>query len=285
MKKVFGILAVGVLSACSSSNSPGTTAIPTPTSYSYGTGTPVQGGSQQESAANSTQTQTQSVVTAATSGSVQSNATTLSNAPNIPVTVVQALGQALVAQPENPIAQSVVGSISEAHRSGAIVAGCYTVSGNTITYNNCNYSSSGYSYTVNGTLTATSSNITWNITETYDFTSSSDNFHFTGNETGDLNFTTTSTGGTIDGKATVGFAGNETYNGNTYDFAYVAQVTFKSFAWDDTCSTWAVGGKVDVTVTVAVNGNQQVNTGYSNVGYEFTWAGCGSVLVAQGTAG
>ena len=49
MKKVFSILATGVLAACSSSSSNGNSLPPpTPTSYSYGSGSPVATGSQQE---------------------------------------------------------------------------------------------------------------------------------------------------------------------------------------------------------------------------------------------
>jgi hypothetical protein len=284
MKKVFGILAVGALSACGSSNSNGNVTPPTPTTYSYGTGSPVTSGSTQETAANTATTTTQTSVQAATSGSVSNNAATLSSTPDLPILVVGSLGQGQVAMPKNPIAQSMVGSLRDAQRSGALASGCYTVSGNTITYNNCNYSASGYSYSVNGSLTATPTNISWNITATYSFTSASNSINFTGNETGNLNLTTTSTGGTVDGQATVGFSGTEVASGNTYNFAYTAQVTFKQFAWDNTCSTFGTGGKIDVTVTVNVNGST-TNVGYENVGYEFTWNGCGNLLVATGTPG
>ena len=50
--------------------------------------------------------------------------------------------------------------LSAAQTSGSLksallqtVEGCVTQSGNTITYNNCNYGSTGYSYVINGTIT------------------------------------------------------------------------------------------------------------------------------------
>jgi hypothetical protein len=284
MKKVFGILAAGAFAACSSSTTnPGGTP-PTPTTYSYGTGTPVSQGSQQAAAASTAQSQTQSIVSATQSGTVTDNAATLSTAPDLPISLTSDLGAALVALPKNPLS-AMVGSISKATRSGEIVSGCYTVSGNTITYNNCNYSQSGFTYSVNGTLTATATNITWNINVTLTYSSSSDTLNFTGNETGNLNITTTTTGGTIDGTATTGFSGNESAGGNTYNFAYTAQVVFTALTFDNTCDTFVVGGKLAVSVTVAASSGSS-SPGFENFGYQFSWTGCDTgVLVATGTAG
>ena len=38
-----------------------------------------------------------------------------------------------------PQSYDVVGALQKAQKSGTLDTGCYTTSGNTITYNNCNY--------------------------------------------------------------------------------------------------------------------------------------------------
>jgi hypothetical protein len=297
MKRVFGILATGVLAACgsSSSNNNGTTP-PTPTTYSYGSGTPVQAGSGQQTAAGDAQTNTTELVNATQSGSVSSNAQTLSTAPELPNTIIADLGDQAVAL-KNP-AFSVAGKLSRAQRNGSIFlpitdSSCYTVNNNTITYNNCqlNDSAEGITETVNGTLTASATSLTWNINETLTFNNTSDNenFNFQGTATGNLNFTVTSTDVVINGTATDAFSGSFSGSGTTENFAYTAQVVFKSFDISNTCDpdfgAGPISGAFDVSVTAVASNGSAASVGYENFGYEFSWQGCDKVYVAVGTAG
>jgi hypothetical protein len=296
MKKVFGILAAGVLAACGSSSSTGGngTTPPTPTSYSYGTGTPVAAGSQQQTAAGDAQTNTTELVGATQSGTVSSNAQTLSSAPDLPSTIIGDLGDQAVAL-KNP-AFSVAGKLAKAHRNGSIFLplddpSCYTVSNNTITYNNCNLTDSeeGITETVNGTLTATPNSLVWNITEnlTFNDTTDNENFNFQGTATGNLSFTVSTTDVVVSGTATDAFTGVLT--GKTSEnFAYTAQVVFKSFDISNTCDPDFGGGPIsgafDVSVTAVASNGSAANVGYENFGYQFSWQGCDNVYVAVGTA-
>jgi hypothetical protein len=282
MNKISGIVSLCALIACGGTSSGNNaTTPPTPTTYSFGTGTPVQSGTEQATAASTAQSSTAGIVSANASGVTSNNATALSEAPDLPTTITAELGEALIALPD-PVAKAVAGGVAKASKN-ALESGCFTVSGNTITYNNCNLSDSGFSFEVDGTLTATPSNITWNINATESFSSANESINFKGTETGDLSFTTTSGGGSVDGQATTGFAGTESASGDTINFAYTAQVTFKSLAWSNSCDGFFTGGAMDVTVTVAVNGSQPNETGFENLGLEFTWTGCDSLLVATGT--
>jgi hypothetical protein len=281
MKKISEIVSLCALFACGGTSSNNATTPPTPTTYAYGTGTPVQSGSDKATAAQSAQSSTQGVVSANAGSVSSSNAAALSATPDLPTTITAELGEALIALP-NPVAAAIADGAAKASKR-ALESGCYTVSGNTITYNNCSLNDSGVTFDVNGSLTATPSNITWNIDATYGFVSGTDSLNFKGTETGNLAFTTTSGGGSINGQATTGFAGTESASGQTINFAYTAQVTFKSLAWSNSCSGFFTGGAMDVTVTVAVNGSQPNETGFENLGLEFTWTGCNSLLVATGT--
>ena len=297
MKKVFGILAAGVLAACGSSSSSGNngTAPPTPTSYSYGTGTPVQAGTQQQTAAGDAQSNTTELVGATQSGTVSSNAQTLSSAPDFPDTIIADLGDQAVAL-KNP-AFSVAGKLANARRNGSIFLplddpSCYTVSGNTINYNNCNLTDTqdGITETVNGTLTSTPTSLSWNISENLTFNDTTDNesFNFQGTATGNLSFTVSSTDIVISGTATSAFTGSLT--GKTSEnFAYTAQIVFKSFDISSSCDpdfgAGPISGAFDVSVTAVASNGSAASVGYEDFGYEFSWKGCDNVLVAVGSPG
>jgi hypothetical protein len=278
MKKI--LVSLCTLFACGGTSSNSATTPPAPTTYTFGAGQPVQSGTEQANAASNAGSSTQGVVSASSSGASTNNAAALTDVPNLPTDIAAELGEALIAMP-NPVAAAIAGNASNARR--ALQTGCYTVSNNTITYNNCSLSDSGFTFGIDGSLTATPSNVTWNINATYGLVSGTESVNFKGAETGNLNFTTTANGGTISGLATTGFAGNESANNQTINFAYTAQVTFKSLTWSNSCDGFFTGGAMDVTVTVAVNGSQPNETGFENLGLEFTWQGCDNVLVATGT--
>jgi hypothetical protein len=278
MKKI--LVSLCTLFACGGTSNNAVTP-PAPTNYTFGTGAPVQSGSQQASAASNAQSSTQDIVSASSSGASTGNAAALSAAPDLPLEITGELGEGLIAMP-GPVAAAVKGGIANAGRR-ALQSGCFTVSGNTITYNNCSLNENGVTAEVDGSLTATPSNVTWNINLSESAVEGADSFTFKGAETGNLNFTNTANSGTISGLATTGFSGAVTSNNQTINFAYTAQVTFKSLAWSNSCDGFFTGGAMDVTVTVAVNGSQANETGFENIGLEFTWAGCDSVLVATGT--
>ncbi len=293
MKRVFGILATGVLAACGSSSSTGNGLTPpTPTSYTYGSGSPVATGSQQEQAATDANSNTSQVVSAATSGSVSNNAATLSTAPQLPDTITASLGTLGVVANKLPQSYDVVGALRKAQKSGTLDTGCYTTSGNTITYNNCNYDyGTGITYTISGSLTSTPTSLTWNVTAKLTLVSTGSNpvnEVINGNWTGNLTFTSTSTDTVINGTATAAWSGNVTDSQENVDFAFTAAVVFKSLDISTNCDSGggAISGKLDVSVTgVANNGITTAQLGIANYGYEFTWNGCDTVLVAVGSAG
>jgi hypothetical protein len=283
MKKAFGILAASVFAACGSSSSNSQTP-PTPTSYSYGTGTPVATGSQQETAGTEASSSTQAVVTATQTGTVQENAATLSNAPQLPNTIISELGAAQAAN-KNP-AYDVIGNLSKATKSGALDTGCYTVSGNTITYNNCSIGDSSFTYSISGSLTATPTSVTWNIKANYAFNQSGETENVDGTWTGNLTFNVSASDTIVDGTATAAYSGTFSNSSESVSFAYTAQVVFKSLDANVNCDGGGgiASGKLDVSVTAVASNGSAAQEGFENFGYEFTWTGCDTILVATGTA-
>lgn len=297
MKRSLGILAAGALAACSSNNGP---TPPPPTTYTYtGTATtvdPENGTTTQAQAASSAQTNTTSIASAAAANNVSepNNAAALSQAPNLPNTLVAALGDQAAVALKNP-AFAVAGQVSKKGSSIflPIDSACYTVSNNTITFNNgCNsLGSSGITENLGGTLTATLNSISWNVTETLTFNDTEDNDSgtFNGTASGNLQLSGSGSDLIIDGTATDGFTLNFTADGETVNEAFTIQLTFKSLSIDTSqtnCPSGIDGGKLDMSITVA--GTDSSNSGnnfYENGGIEFVWTGCDAVGYIVGVAG
>jgi hypothetical protein len=288
MKKYLAILATLGLAACGSNNTP--PAPPTPTVYTYPTTTQTAtAGSTQANAAQTASSNAGSVVTAAQAGNVTNNAPTLSAAPTIPDDIVADLQSSVGLPKKLPSAASVVGNLNRATKSGTLDTGCYTVSGNTITYNNCDEGSAGFQYTVNGTLTATPTSMTWSIQVSFSITDTEDGSNVAetldGTWDGNLTFsgdTTTS------GTATTAYAISVSDNSTNEQYAYTAQIVFKSLDYNQSCEDGAGdfdSGKLDASVTLVVSGDNTFGeNGLDNFGIEFTWSGCGVVAYADGTA-
>ena len=166
-------------------------------------------------------------------------------------------------------------------RSGELDTGCYTTTGNTLTYNNCNYSGSGYSYTANGTLTATATNCTWNLTFTVSFSGNGETFNWDGVWTGNINYTNTSGGGTLTGSALSRNSGNYSANGQSGSFAWTVGIDFLNLTWATSCD---YGGITGGTLEIRANETGNLNIyGYTKEGIEYTWSGCDTVTVATST--
>ena len=273
MKRCFAILAAGLLAACGGSNSSSVNAPPL-TTFTYSNPAPP------------TTTQTTTAMEASTSvGQVvvsasQGDAASASGAPELADSIgEQALGAAAMAAPRTPTSEAAR-QLAVKTRSGALETGCYTVTGDTLTYNNCSYSSSGYTYTANGTLTATATNVTWNLTFTVSYTSSSETFNYDGNWTGNMTYTSTSTGGTISGSCLSQDSGNFSGSGESGNFAWTVGLDFLGITYSTSCDSG--GGITGGTLEIRANESGTLDLfGYKQAGLEIIWSGCDAVTVAS----
>jgi hypothetical protein len=273
MRKLFLMGCAVLLGACgggnnnNNGNNNGTPGLKT---FSYGT--PQAPTAAQQNTANSAQTQLNSAVKASVNGQV-------SNAASLPSLTDSLAGSlpALMAVPGDPELTTGGPASLIARHTGALNQGCYAVTSSSITYNNCTISGSGFSETLNGSLSVTSSTVTWSLTVTWNYTATNITENGTYNWTGQV----TVTSSTIVGQGRSAFNGHLVSNGTTYDYQYTAGFD-ANLTYQSTPSFCITGGTLEIRRTL----NGSSNAGavpVHDAGAKYTWSGCGSVTVAKGT--
>ena len=276
MKRCLVILAASVLAACSSGSGPGTVNSPALTTFQYTTPAPAT--PTQATTAMTASTDVGQVVVSASSGDTASE----SNAPELADELgSQALGVAAMAAPRSPSAEAAKQLLLK-QRSGQLTTGCYSVTGNTLTYNNCSLTSGGITITANGTLTATTSNVTWNLTFTVSGSSSGETVNWDGVYTGNISYTTTSGGGTITGSALSQNSGSYSGSSGSGSGAWTVGIDFLNVTWATSCDY--TGGITGGTLEIRANATGTFDIyGFKQAGIEYTWSGCDTVTVATST--
>ncbi len=268
MKRCVGILSAAALAACGGSSTPAVNSPPL-TTFTYSA--PQAPTATQQNTANTASTSVSQVVVSTS----PNNPTGASTAPELADSLaVQVLAATAQRSPNSPASQAAL-HLAQKTRSGELATNCYTVSGNTLTYNNCSYSGSGYSETANGTLTATATNVTWNLTFTVSFSDTSGSFNWQGIWTGNINYTATS----IDGFCLSQNSGNASSGGQNETFAWTVGLNFHNITVSTSCD--GGGGIVSGTLEARANASGSINVyGYTQKGIEFVWTGCDAVTVA-----
>jgi hypothetical protein len=266
--KRFGVLSAALLAACGGSSTPSVNAPPL-TTFTYSA--PQTATATQQSTATTASTDVGQIVvsTSPSNPAGASSAPTL--AESLGVSVLEATAQR---SPNSPAAEAAA-RLAQKTRSGEITANCYSVTGDTLTYNNCSYSYNGVSETANGTLTATASTVTWNLTFTVSVTDTSGNFSVQYVSTGNISYTATS----ISGSCVSQYSGTGNYNGQSESFAFTVGIDFLNITISATCD--GGGGIVSGTLEVRANATGSANyLGFTQKGVEYIWSGCDTVSVA-----
>jgi len=276
MKRCFAILAGGLLAACSSGSSgPGTVNSPALTNFTYSNPQPAT--TTQQTTANDASTSVSQVIVSASSG----DAASASSAPELADTIgSEALGAAAIAAPRTPTSDAAK-ELAVRTRSHQLDENCITTTATTVTYNNCSYSASGETITANGSLTATASSVTWNLTFTVSVTSSTETVNWIGDWTGDITYSGSSTSGTwtLNGSCLSQNSGNYTANGQSESFGWTVGLNFLNLTASSSCDSG--GGLVSGTLEVRANESGAFNIyGYTSEGIEYTWTACDTVEVA-----
>jgi hypothetical protein len=274
MRHIAFIGVTALLAACGGSNSSnnnnngGSGGLKT---FNYGS--PQTPSNAQQNTATRAQTQMSAAVNASVNGQVSSAA----SLPTLTDSLASSLPAAIVSVPEDAAFGS--GQPQEflaARRGSALSQGCYTISNSTITYNNCSYSGSGYSGTLNGTETVSAATITWNLTVTWTYSGSGISENGTYNWNGQM----TITASTIKGLGRSTASGHYSGSGVTYDFQYTtgfdADLTYTSNPF---C---IASGTLEIRRTLNSSSNSGA-TPVSDRGAKYTWSGCGAVMIATST--
>jgi hypothetical protein len=270
--RTLGSLGLVVVLACGGGGGNNNNNNGTPGLKTFNYGSPQAPTAAQTNTANKAQTQLNSAVKASVNGQI-SNAASL---PSLTDSLAGSLPNNLLAEPEDPSASIAAEAASVlGHRSGELNTGCYTYTSSSITYSNCTISGSGFSETLNGSLTVGSNSVTWNLTVTYSYSSGSVSANGTYTWTGQLTVTET----TIVGQGRSAFSGHAASGSTTYDYQYTAgfdaNLTYQASPY---CIT---GGTLEIRRTL----NGTSNAGavpVHDAAAKYTWTGCGAVTVAIG---
>ena len=204
-----------------------------------------------------------------------SNPTGAVNAPRLADGIgEQALVAASVAAPNTPIA-AAARQLAIKTRSGELASSCFSVSGDTLTYNDCTFSATGVTIFASGTLTATANTIEWNLTFTGTYSGTAGNESWQGLWTGNVNYTPTS----ISGSCLSQNSGITTSNGSTATNAWTVGLDFLNMTVAPTCD--GGGGIVSGTLEVRANASGSSNPfNLTQKGIEYIWSACDQVSVA-----
>ena len=243
----------------------------TPGLKTFSYGSPQAPTAAQQSTATSAQNQLNNAVKAGVNGQVV-------NAASLPSMTDSLAGSLpnLIAIPDDPAATAEVVASVLGHRSEALNQGCYTFTNSTITYNNCTISGSGFNETLNGSLTASSGSVTWNLTVTYSYSAQNVSANGTYNWTGQLSVTSS----TIVGQGRSSFSGHAASGSTTYDYQYTAGFD-SNLTYQTSPSYCITSGTLEIRRTL----NGTSNAGavpVHDAGAKYTWNGCGAVTVATG---
>ncbi len=274
MRKL-ALAGVVVVLACGggngSSNNNNNNGTPGLKTFSYGT--PQAPTAAQQSTATSAQTQMNNAVKASVNGQV-ANAASL---PSMTDSLASSLPN-LLAVPEDPASLTREGpSALLGQRSAALSTGCYTVTSSSITYNNCTVSASGYTETLNGSLSVGSGTVTWNLTVTFSYSASNISENGTYSWTGQV----TVTSSTIVGQGRSSFNGHYVSGSTTIDYQYTAGFD-ANLTYQSSPSYCITGGTLEIRRTLNSSSNAQA-VPIRDAGAKYTWTGCNTVTVATGT--
>jgi hypothetical protein len=154
--------------------------------------------------------------------------------------------------------------------STAVTAACTTVTTTSVVFANCQESESGYTFTLNGSVTVTNSNtITWDISGSFKGTNQGFSINLGLHQSGTLTVTST----TVSGKSLSEISGNVSGNGQSVDFG-VDTAAMIDLTYNQTCIT---SGTIEVK---RVWSEKPANSPeFADVAVKLSWTGCNTVQV------
>ena len=153
---------------------------------------------------------------------------------------------------------------------------CGTLSGNTVTFNNCTDSSTGFSFTLNGHVSAAAGAVSWDVTGNFSGAENGESFSVTIHEGGNFGVTTTA----FTGNATVEVGGSASAQGQSISFG-VDQAVVVGLNYQTSPSFCVTAG--DIEAKRVWSNRPQGATGLNDAAAKITWSGCNTIQVAHGT--
>jgi hypothetical protein len=255
--KLSAAMSIAVLAACGGSL--GNAAL----SKSFNYGAPAAPTTQETAAATSAQTQLSSTAGFNSAPDATNGAAIIAFADSL---AASALGSAGV-----PMAVAPSGSGSKlALTNGDVYSTCTTVTASSVTFNNCQIVTSGFTVSISGSISVSNGTVSWNISGGVSGTDATSGYtvNVTHHQSGSFTVTATK----VTGDAVSGISGSISAQGQTINFgvdsALVVDLTYQGSPF---CVT---AGTVEVKRVWTVKPNGASGAPFDDVGVKLSWTGC-----------
>ena len=161
--------------------------------------------------------------------------------------------------------------LSHALRSAATVPACTTTTATSVTFTNCTDTESGFSFTLNGTISSTNNVLTWDITGGFAGSDQGVTFNVNIHQSGSLTVTAT----TLSGNGLSEISGSASGSGQTINFG-VSTAALINLTYTPTCVT---SGTIEVKRVWSPRPNGATAAQLPDVAVKLTWTGCDTISV------
>lgn len=160
--------------------------------------------------------------------------------------------------------------------SSAFTSDCTKVAGDTVTFTNCAETDSGFTLTLNGSISASAGTVSWNISGGFSGSNTGVSVNLTVHQEGSMTVTAT----TIKGHGTSDFSGSASGNGQSASFglstAAVVDLTYQ------TAPAYCVtSGTVEVKRVWTERPQGASGPDFADAGVKISWTGCDAYAVAH----
>lgn len=159
---------------------------------------------------------------------------------------------------------------------GFVTQACTTVTADTVTFNNCSDSSTGFTITLNGHISSKAGTVSWDVNGTFSGTSNNVNININVHQDG--TFTVTST--KLTGHAGTTLGGSVSAQGQSASFG-VAQAAIVDLTYQSSPSYCVTSGTVEVKRVWTERPQGATSAQLPDAAVKLTWTGCGSLLVSH----
>ena len=157
----------------------------------------------------------------------------------------------------------------------SVTADCTVVTANKVTFNNCQDTDSGYTFTLNGSVSATTDSVTWDINGAFSGSSQGYTINLNLHQSGTLTVTTT----TVKGKALSEISGSVSGGGQSASFG-LDTAAMVDLTYNQSCVT---AGTIEVKRVWSEKPSGASGPDFADVAVKLSWTGCNTVQVQHST--
>lgn len=162
--------------------------------------------------------------------------------------------------------------------TSAVTSDCTSVTGDTVKFTNCAQTDSGFTLTLNGTVSARAGTVTWDVSGGFSGSNGGVNVNINVHQQG----TITVTASTIKGQATSDFGGSASGNGQSVSFG-LSTAALIDLTYQTAPSSCVTSGTVEVKRVWTERPQGATGAGFADAGVKIVWTGCETFTVAHST--